>query len=183
MSIFRGHQVQVDGFKMHRWGNKDSFPYVITIFSAPNYCGYYLNKGSILILDEGNLQLKQYQETEQPYRLPDGLNVFSWSLPFLADKVSSMLYTIVKKCSNFDDDEDQEDPMKKIQTEQTQENSRKARNVIRGKIKSVAAMSKMFSTLREEQEMILKIKNISPDGKLPRGLLLEGKPAIKHAAK
>ncbi len=31
--------------------------------------------------------------------------------------------------------------------------------------------------------MILKIKNISPDGKLPRGLLMEGKPAIKHAAK
>lgn len=31
--------------------------------------------------------------------------------------------------------------------------------------------------------MILKIKNISPDGKLPRGILLEGKPAIKNAAK
>jgi serine/threonine-protein phosphatase 2B catalytic subunit len=89
---------------MHRWGNKDSFPYVITIFSAPNYCGYYDNKGSILILDEGNLQLKQYQESEPPYRLPDGLNVFSWSLPFLAEKVSSMLMTVVKKCSEDDDD-------------------------------------------------------------------------------
>lgn len=44
-------------------------------------------------------------------------------------------------------------------------------------------MSKMFNTLREEHEMILKIKNISPDGKLPRGILLDGKPAIKHAAK
>ena len=88
---------------MHRWGNEGSFPYVITIFSAPNYCGYYDNKGSILILDAGNLQLKQYQESEPPYRLPDGLNVFSWSLPFLAEKVSSMLYTIVKKCTNYDD--------------------------------------------------------------------------------
>lgn len=39
-------------------------------------------------------------------------------------------------------------------------------------------MNKMFGTLRAEQEMILKIKNISPDGKLPRGLLVEGKPAI-----
>ena len=38
----------------------------------------------------------------------------------------------------------------------------------------------MFATLREESEMLLKIKNISPDGKLPRGLLLEGKPAIKN---
>jgi len=44
-------------------------------------------------------------------------------------------------------------------------------------------MSKMFSVLKEESELILKIKNISPDGKLPRGILLDGKPAIKHAAK
>ena len=38
----------------------------------------------------------------------------------------------------------------------------------------------MFTTLREESEMLLKIKNISPDGKIPRGLLMEGKPAIKN---
>jgi serine/threonine-protein phosphatase 2B catalytic subunit len=53
--------------------------------------------------------LKQFQETEPPYRLPDGLNVFSWSLPFLAEKVSSMLYTIVKKCSDYDDKQDNKD--------------------------------------------------------------------------
>lgn len=41
----------------------------------------------------------------------------------------------------------------------------------------------MFTVLRQESDMILKIKNISPDGKLPRGLLLDGKPAIKNAAK
>lgn len=50
--------------------------------------------------------MKQYQETEPPYRLPDGLNVFSWSLPFLAEKVSSMLYTIVKKCSDVGDEQE-----------------------------------------------------------------------------
>lgn len=55
--------------------------------------------------------------------------------------------------------------------------------LIKGKIQSVAKVSKMFTVLREEQEMILNIKNISPDGKLPRGLLMEGKPAIRHAAK
>ena len=52
--------------------------------------------------------------------------------------------------------------------------------VMRGKINSVAKMSKMFSTLREESELLLQIKNISPDGKLPRGILLQGKPAIKN---
>lgn len=94
-----------------------------------------------------------------------------------------MLYTIVKKCSNFEDESPSEtDALNKLESDQ-QEQSRKAKNVIKGKIKSVAAMSRMFNTLREEHEMILKIKNISPDGKLPRGILLDGKPAIKHAAK
>ncbi len=41
----------------------------------------------------------------------------------------------------------------------------------------------MFQTLREESETLLKIKNMAPDGKLPRGLLLEGKPAIRNALK
>lgn len=49
-----------------------------------------------------------------------------------------------------------------------------------GKITSVARISRMYTTLREESESLLKIKNISPDGKLPRGILLEGKPAIKN---
>ena len=56
----------------------------------------------------------------------------------------------------------------------------KKRLVIKSKVSSVARMSKMYTTLRESSEMLLKIKNISPDGKLPRGLLLEGKPAIKN---
>jgi serine/threonine-protein phosphatase 2B catalytic subunit len=54
---------------------------------------------------------------------------------------------------------------------------------MKNKVKSVARMSKMFTTLREESENLLKLKNMSPDGKLPRGLLLEGKPAIKNAMK
>ena len=42
-------------------------------------------------------------------------------------------------------------------------------------------MSKMFGVLKEESESILKIKNISHDGKLPRGLLQGGKEEIRNA--
>ena len=98
LSIFRGHQVQCDGFKMHRWGSSDSFPYVITIFSAPNYCGSYNNKAAVLILKSNNLQLKQYMETEPPYNLPENMSIFDWTIPFLAEKVSSMLFCILKQC-------------------------------------------------------------------------------------
>lgn len=52
--------------------------------------------------------------------------------------------------------------------------------IIKNKVSSIAKMSRMFSTLREESEMLLQIKNISPDGKLPRGILMQGKPAIKN---
>jgi len=40
--------VQNEGFKPYFWGGKKEFPTVITIFSAPNYCDYYGNKGAIL---------------------------------------------------------------------------------------------------------------------------------------
>lgn len=94
------------------------------------------------------------------------MDVFSWSVPFLAEKVTNMLYNIVKR--GEEDVEDGEDWNPDRQ------------KVIIGKINSVARINKMFATLREESEMLLKIKNMSPDGKLPRGLLLEGKPAIKN---
>lgn len=163
---------------MHRWDGPQSFPYVITIFSAPNYCGYYENKASVLIIDRGNLSLKQYEETEPPYRLPDNLDVFSWSVPFLSEKVTNMLFHLIKKGATDLPDGDVD--IEKVLHAEDMDEKMKRQLVIKGKVSSVAKMTKMFATLREESEMLLQIKNISPDGKLPRGLLLQGKPAIKN---
>lgn len=91
------------------------------------------------------------------------MDVFTWSCPFLAEKVTNMLYNLIK---NGDDEPD--------------DGMLGKGGGIKSKISSVARISRMFTTLREESEMLLKIKNISPDGKLPRGILLEGKPAIKN---
>lgn len=33
---------------MHRWNGGSDFPVVITIFSAPNYCDVYNNKGAVI---------------------------------------------------------------------------------------------------------------------------------------
>ena len=35
---------------MHHWAGKNCFPPIITIFSAPNYCDFYNNRGAILNL-------------------------------------------------------------------------------------------------------------------------------------
>lgn len=41
-------------------------------------------------------------------------------------------------------------------------------------------MMRMFKTLREENESVVQLKGICPDGKVPMGLLLEGKRAIEN---
>ena len=38
----------------------------------------------------------------------------------------------------------------------------------------------MFKTLREENESVVQLKGICSDGKVPKGLLLEGKKAIEN---
>lgn len=50
--------MQSEGFKMHNWGTKSQFPYVVTVFSAPNYCGSYDNKAAVLVLKNNNLHVK-----------------------------------------------------------------------------------------------------------------------------
>jgi diadenosine tetraphosphatase ApaH/serine/threonine PP2A family protein phosphatase len=39
-----------DGYKMHKFGISSGIATVITVFSAPNYCGSYGNKGAVIIL-------------------------------------------------------------------------------------------------------------------------------------
>ena len=40
---------------MHRWNGKSDFPSVITIFSAPNYCDVYNNKGAVIKFEVKNI--------------------------------------------------------------------------------------------------------------------------------
>ena len=48
ISVIRAHEAQANGFKMYHWGGQKQFPTVITIFSAPNYCDFYNNKGAVI---------------------------------------------------------------------------------------------------------------------------------------
>ena len=59
-------------------------------------------------MDEGNLSIKQFDETEVPYRLPDNMDIFSWSMPFVVEKVINMMLTILKKVGDQPDSEDED---------------------------------------------------------------------------
>lgn len=64
MTCIRAHEVQLEGFKMLKWKNKN-FPQIITVFSAPNYCDTYNNKGAIILFEVG-LAEQQSQHTAVP---------------------------------------------------------------------------------------------------------------------
>ena len=100
LSVIRAHQVQIDGYKMHKWGGSSAFPPVMTVFSAPNYCGTYSNKGAVIVLENDNkLTIKQYRNVEHPYHLPRNMDLFNFSIPYLAEQVSNMLLHFVGKGS------------------------------------------------------------------------------------
>ena len=55
----------------HRWNGEEKFAPVITVFSAPNYCGTYENKAAVLVSEEQNIDILSFNEVEdQPYLLP-----------------------------------------------------------------------------------------------------------------
>jgi hypothetical protein len=86
LSIIRGHEAQLEGFKMHHWDEGVDFPSVITIFSAPNYCDVYNNKGAMIKFNNNMVNIQQFNYTPHPFMLPDMQNLFHWSLPFVSEK-------------------------------------------------------------------------------------------------
>eukprot|EP00917_Polyrhabdina_sp_WS-2016_P004211 GHVP01009669.1.p1 GENE.GHVP01009669.1~~GHVP01009669.1.p1 ORF type:complete len:361 (-),score=54.03 GHVP01009669.1:357-1439(-) len=86
LSIIRAHEAQLEGYKMHQTNSKTGFPAVITIFSAPNYCDCYNNKGAILRFENNTLNIQQFNYSPHPYHLPNFMDVFTWSMPFVSEK-------------------------------------------------------------------------------------------------
>lgn len=104
--------------------------------------------------------------SDKPYNLPNNIDLFTWSLPFLADKSTLMLKNILAQCS---------------EEKQGKDFLLDKEGVVKSKIKAVARLSKMYSNLKDNCELILELKGMVPDGKIPKGIILEGRPAIKDA--
>ncbi|CCW70762.1 unnamed protein product [Phytomonas sp. Hart1] len=86
VSIIRGHEAQSEGFHLYKKGSH-GFPCVICVFSAPNYCHAYNNRAAIILLDKNIMKIRQFNSSPHPYYLPNFMNAFVWSLPFLEEKL------------------------------------------------------------------------------------------------
>lgn len=172
-AIIRAHEACFDGYKFLFVSEQTQIPRVITIFSAPNYCDVYKNKGACLKFKDDLLNIRQYVCSPHPYYLPNFMDVFAWSMPFVAEKVCDMLYNVLAFGA-------QDAP---IQEEKVKPESIIKRRglILRDKVLAVSRMMKVYNVIREEQENIVKLKALSPSGRLPNGILTKGPDAIVKA--
>ena len=99
-----------------------------------------------------------------------------------------MLYCIIKQCSADELAEGTPEEKKVVETKvdaelTTAQQKMKRKMVMRNKIQTMGKMASMLSTLRKNHEVLLEMKMMSPDGKLPKGALLETKSTIEYASK
>jgi len=117
------------------------------------------------------------------------MDIFSWSLPFIAEKITDMLHRLVKRGDHESKNvskelkKEFEEIVKKdkIDKEVKEAEMESKFNAIKQKIRFVGKMNKMVSTLREEREALVELRGFCPGHKIPRGLLLSGKDEISSA--
>ncbi|KAG9520871.1 Metallo-dependent phosphatase, partial [Aureobasidium melanogenum] len=188
LSIIRAHEAQDAGYRMYRKTRTTGFPSVMTIFSAPNYLDVYNNKAAVLKYENNVMNIRQFNCTPHPYWLPNFMDVFTWSLPFVGEKITDMLIAILNTCSKEELEEEtplssgpHSPPLPSNSVANMDPDSTEAkRRAIKNKILAIGRLSRVFQVLREESERVTELKTAS-GGKLPAGTLMLGAEGIKQA--
>ncbi|KAJ6250855.1 serine/threonine-protein phosphatase 2b catalytic subunit 1-related [Anaeramoeba flamelloides] len=162
--VIRAHEAQDRGYQMYKKWDETNFPTLITIFSAPNYSNSG-NKGAVFQYKDRSVTIKEFKQVKEPYSLPDFMDTFEWSVPFITDKILSVWTTI----GNLTE-EDSVSLMKNKEGTQSKSKENTKQNIypkdflnkerivnIQNKVRVIAKLISTFSMIRKEQK--LKINN------------------------
>ena len=183
-SLIRAHEAQIDGYKMQMINKSSGIPRVITIFSAPNYCDVYKNKAACLKFDNNVLNIKQFVDSPHPYYLPNFMDVFQWSLPFVAEKVTDMLANVLEFNNNDNNagNQSSDDELMSNTDRQSRETVVEKRGgLLKKKVMAVSKLLRTYKILRQEHEALVQLKQLLPSHKVPAGLLSGGAEGIQRA--
>ena len=208
LCMIRGHQVQKEGIHMNntirrkrdylRIDDLDSdssglslnssnsfsedyieFPSLMTIFSAPNYCDVYQNKGAMVQYTGKEFQVKLFTAVDHPFVLPNFINAFEWSLPFINEKVSEILVIILNQIS--DEEIDQitnkkvddilkkiSDIVKKPKSQSPTKPKTKEKETFLNKLNLVKKCHDAYHKEAEETDTDLRIGTLTPSCRMRR---------------
>ena len=109
------------------------------------------------------------------------MDVFTWSLPFVGEKITDMLIAILNTCSK-EELEDDQTPLSSgpASPPLDPESTEAKRRQIKNKVLAIGRLSRVFQVLREESERVTELKTAS-GGRLPPGTLMLGAEGIKKA--
>ncbi|KAM9914004.1 hypothetical protein OXX69_001058 [Metschnikowia pulcherrima] len=200
LSIIRAHEAQDAGYRMYKRTKTMGFPSLLTMFSAPNYLDTYNNKAAVLKYENNVMNIRQFNSSPHPYWLPQFMDVFTWSLPFVGEKITDMLLSILNICT--EEELDEETPIAQaadspqaspvvarstesfadaaVQSDSEEPTLEEKRLALRNKILAIGRMSRMFQVLREDAEQVERLKNMN-EGVLPKGSLSHGREGLENA--
>ena len=84
-----------ESFRIYRKNDVTGFPSLMTVFSAPNYLDVYENKAAVLKYEQKVINVRQFNCEPHPYWLPNFMDVFTWSYPFIGEKGWDILFYFV----------------------------------------------------------------------------------------
>jgi len=131
-AIIRAHEVQQNGytehwFKQEEAKQKGGCPYVITVFSAPNYCDMYQNKAACLLVDDDKYHYKTISWVDHPAYLPNFQDAFSFTIPYIMEQFSGFCLEFLKL---QDDETDNAPPSPRTQESQIKKREESMRRLM-----------------------------------------------------
>lgn len=65
----------------------------------------YKNKAAVIKLNQSNMDIDQFKFSATPYFLPNFMNLFDWSMPFVSEKIIEIYAEIYKHLGKLEDEE------------------------------------------------------------------------------
>ena len=78
------------GYRLYRRNPQTNFPCTVGLFSAPRFLSENENKGAVMFVSEGKMDIKQFTCKNRPFMLPKMKDGLEWSIPIVTARASAV---------------------------------------------------------------------------------------------